>query len=298
MERAFRTGLVLEDVQTDRAYLAGSQEIGKRVNVVDAGPSRIDQDDAVFHTGKLIGTEHAYGLLRLGKVHRDEVCKRQNRLHVVVQRYAQLLRATRAAVRVVADKLHTERFGPLRHEPADAAQAENGERLLVQLGADEAVALPFALMHGSIRLRDVARAGQHKRHRMLGRRHEVGSGSIAYDDPALSGGIQVHAVDHHARAPDDAQLLGGFDNVARNLRSRPDNERIVVGDGRYKLLWRHVQPDVDLKPSVAQSLESGVSYLLGHEHFFCCHTNTLPSCRRRFHRLDILPRVQRTRHRI
>ena len=120
-------------------------------------------------------------------------------------------------VRVEADELHAEAARALGHERADAAEAEDGERLLVELGAGELRALPLALLHRRVGLRDVARLREHERHRLLGGRDDVGRRRVAHDDAALGGGRDVDVVDAHAGAADDLQVRAGLDDLARGL---------------------------------------------------------------------------------
>ena len=150
MQRALRAGLVLEHVDARGADLAGRKEVGQGVDVVDAAARHVDQDDAVFHCGVLLGAEHADGLVGLRQMHRDEIGQGKKLLHVVVKRHAQLLGALGAAVRVVAHQVHAECTGALGNQAADAAQAEDGQRLLIQLAAAELAAGPLPRMHACV----------------------------------------------------------------------------------------------------------------------------------------------------
>ena len=272
---AVRAGLAFVHVDADRADLAGGQEVGERLLVEDAAARGVHQDHAVLHSRVLVGPEHPDGLLRLGKVDGDEVGQRHKGVHVVVQRHAQLLGALGAAVRVVAHEPHAEGTGALGHEAADAAEAEDGERLLVQLHAGVLPALPDALVHGRVRLRNLARAGKHEADGVLGGGHDVGRGRVAHDDAVLGGRFDVHVVHAHAGAPDDAQAIGGFDDLGRDLRGRAHDERIVAGNGLDQLLGRHLQLDVDLAPLVAEHCETRLGQPLGNQHLLRHNENHL-----------------------
>ena len=206
MQRALRAGLVLEHVDARGADLAGRKEVGQGVDVVDAAARHVDQNDAVFHGSVLIGAEHADGLVGLRKMHRDEIGQGKKLLHVVVKRHAQLFSALGAAVGIVAHQMHAEGAGALGHQTADAAQAEDGKRLLIQLAATELAAGPLPRMHACIGLGGVARAGQHEAHGLLSGGDDIGSGGVAHDDTGFGRSLDVDVVHAHAGTADDAQL--------------------------------------------------------------------------------------------
>ena len=112
---------------------------------------------------------------------------------------AQLPVALGGDVRVERDHAHPERPRALGHELADLAEAEDPERLLVQLDAGELRALPRAAGQRRVRLGNVARQRQQQRHRVLGGGDHVRLRRVGDDDPALGGGIDVDVVDPHAR---------------------------------------------------------------------------------------------------
>ena len=265
VQRALRAGLVLEHVDARGADLAGGTEVGQRVDVVDAAARHVDQDDAVFHGGVLVGAEHADGLVGLRQMHRDEIGQGKELLHVVVERHAQLLGALGAAVRIVADQVHAEGAGALGHQAADAAKAEDGQRLLIQLAAAELAARPLARVHAGVGLGGVARACQHQAHGLLGGGDDVGGGGVAHDDAGLGGGLDVDVVHAHARAADDAQLRSRGDDLARDVRGGAHHERIVVGDGLDKLIRGHLQLDIDLQALFRKAVQTGLRQLLGNQ---------------------------------
>ena len=107
--------------------------------------------------------------------------------------------------RVVGDGAHAQRARPRRDEPADAAEAEQRERLVGQLDAGEALALPGAVAQRALGDADVAREGQQQRERVLGRRDDVGLRGVADDDAGGRRRVDVDVVDADARAADHAQ---------------------------------------------------------------------------------------------
>ena len=265
MQRALRAGLVLEHVDARGADLAGRKEVGQRVDVVDAAARHVDQDDAVFHCGVLLGAEHADGLVGLRQMHRDEIGQGKKLLHVVVKRHAQLLGALGAAVRVVAHQVHAECTGALGNQATDAAQAEDGQRLLIQLAAAELAAGPLPRMHACVGLGGVARAGKHEAHGLLGGRDDIGSGGVAHDDTGLGRSLDIDVVHAHAGTADDAQLRSRGDDLARDVRGGAHHKRIVVGDGLDKLIRGHLQLDIDLQALFRKAVQTGLRQLLGNQ---------------------------------
>ncbi len=146
-ERRVGARLDLEDVDAGAGDLAGADRVGERGHLVDAAAGGVDQAHAVLHLRELLGAEHADRVLGLGQVHGDEVGERQQLVDRLVEGDAHLGGALLGGVGVVADELHAEAAGALGDERADAAQADDGERLLVELGAGELGALPLAAVH-------------------------------------------------------------------------------------------------------------------------------------------------------
>ena len=275
MQGAVRARLVLPNVDARGEDLAGGDEICQRVDVVDAAARDVDQDDAVLHAGVLLGAEHADGLFGLGQVHRDEIGDGQDLVDIVVERDAELLGALGAAVRIVADELHAEGAGALGHQAADAAQAEDRERLLEELDAHELAALPLVRVHGGVRLGGVARAGEEEAHGLLGGGHDVRRRSVADDHAAVGGGGHIDVVDAHARAADDLEVRARLDDLARDLGARAHDEGVVAGDRLDQLLGREIEQHVDLEALLAQNLDAGIRQLVGDQHLHLIHCGIL-----------------------
>ena len=119
-----------------------------------------------------------------GQVDRQEVGLADELLEPVDELHAELAGPLAADERVVGDELHAERERPLRDEHADAAEADDPERLAVQLDALPAAAVPLAALQVGVGLGDVAGLRQQQRDRVLGRRQHV----------------RLRGVDHHHAA--------------------------------------------------------------------------------------------------
>ena len=120
---------------------------------------------------------------------------------------AQLAVAALGDERVERDHVHPEALRPLGHHLADAAEAEDAERLAGHLDAAELGALPAALHQAGVRLRDVARLGEQQRDGVLGGRQGVGARRVAHHDAAAGGRVHVDVVHAGAGAPHHLQAL-------------------------------------------------------------------------------------------
>jgi hypothetical protein len=78
-------------------------------------------------------------------------------------------------------------------ELADPPEADDPERLLIQLDAGVLGAIPFAFEQRLLGLRDVASEREQERHGVLGGGDDVGLRRIGDDDAALGGGLDVEA---------------------------------------------------------------------------------------------------------
>ena len=133
----------------------------------------VEHPDAVLALGQHLSVQPALGVGRLRKVDRQEVGHGID----IVGRFGALGAKVAVALgpdeRVVGDDPHAEPTSALGDELSDPAEAEDPQRLLVQLGAGELGALPLAGGQRRVRLRNVARERQQQRHRVLGGRDHV-----------------------------------------------------------------------------------------------------------------------------
>ena len=107
-------------------------------------------------------------------------------------------------VRVIGDHVHAERERPLRDELADPPEAEDAERLLVQLDPGELRAFPLAARQRRVRLRQVAGEREQERHRVLCCGDHVRLGRVGDDDAAFRRRQDVDVVDPDAGPADGA----------------------------------------------------------------------------------------------
>ena len=117
--------------------------------------------------------------------------------------------------RVVGDEVHAEAAGAVGDELADAAEADDAERLVGELDALPAAALPAPGDERRVGLRDVARLGEEQRHRVLGGRHDVALRGVDDHHAAPGGGLDVDVVEADAGPADDEEVGSGREHARR-----------------------------------------------------------------------------------
>src|SRR5207248_5486445 len=179
--------------------------------------------------------------------------------------HTELAEALLRHVDVKGDHPHPEGPGALGHELTDAAEAEDAERLLVQLDAAEPGPLPLPRGERGVRLGHVPGESEQHRHRVLGRGDDVGLGRVGHDDPALRGRVEVHVVHPHAGAADRAQAVRLLQQFRCQLGRRPDEDPVELADALLQLAVRPVEADLHVESRLAQELEPGIPDLLLYE---------------------------------
>ena len=157
------------------------------------------------------------------------------------------LRALFINIRIVGEHVHVESHRALGHARADAAHADDTERLAAQLDADVLLAVPLALVHRLIRDRDVARHREHHGHRVLRCRDCVAAWGVDDDDALGRRSRDIDVVDADTGAADDLELLGARDDLCRDLRGRAHDQRIEVRDDLEQFLCRKLILDDNLE---------------------------------------------------
>ena len=286
-----------EDVERGAGDLAGVQRVLERLVDEQLAAGAVDDADAVLHLRERLGVEPAARLGRLGQVDGDEVGLAVDvgaRLGLVD---AELAEALGGHERVEREHAHAEALRAGGDELADAAEAEDPERLLVDLDAAELRALPLAGGEAGVRLRDVARQREHQRDGVLRRGDDVRLRRVGDDDAALGGRLDVDVVDPDAGAADHAQVVRAADQVRRQLGRRADEDPVVAADPLRELLVRPVDADVDGE-ALAQHVHAGVGDLLLDQDLVLLLEHALrPRPRRRLRRTRAARRRPRRRAR-
>ena len=179
-----------------------------------------------------------------------------DREHLVLGRCVVDPELAKALVRhegVIGDDVHPETDSPPRDLLADPTEAEDAERLPLELDATPGRALPAALLECGVRLRDVPGERHHQAHGLLGGGDDGRLRCVCDDDSPSRRGVDVDVVDAHTRASDHLQIGRSVDQLGSELRRRPDDDCVVVADDLLERR-RLVEIDVELRP---QELHSG-----------------------------------------
>ena len=211
-----------EHVEAGGGDAAGLQGVVQRLLVDDAAARGVDQDQAGRGLRELVGADEADRLGGLGQVHADEV----GLGHQLVEAdhpHAHLGGAAGLHVGVVGDHVHAERGQPVRDEHADAAEPDDAERLLEQLDAGVAAALPLPARQRRVGRADVAGRGEHQGHGELGGAGDVGGRRVDDHHAVLRRGRHVDVVEAdpgpgHDLEPRRGEQCLGVDAVAERTR--------------------------------------------------------------------------------
>ena len=241
--------------------MAGAQRLEQRVLVDQLAAGGVDESGPRPHLREGVRVQGAPRVVRERQVEGQEVGGRENVVHLVRPRHSQLAKAILGDERVVRDHVHPETDGTARDLLADPPEAEDAQRLALELDPAVARALPPALLEGGVRLRDVPRQRDEQPHGVLRRRDDRRLGGIRDDDPTARRGVDVDVVDPHSRPTDHLQPVGTLEDLGGELRRRADHDRVVVPD---PLLQRQVAVDVDLE-LLPQELDSGLCDRLPNE---------------------------------
>ena len=156
-----RKRLGVENVEAGMAQPAAAER-GDQGLFVDERPARgIDQDRARLHASKPSGVEQAARLIVEDKVQRNHVGACQQRVEINQRNLC-----PGSGRSIPGDHLHADPCADARDLASDPAEADNAERLAGELHAFGRLPGPGA--HLAIHPRDIARAGEHQRDRVLG----------------------------------------------------------------------------------------------------------------------------------
>ena len=163
--------LVVEYIEPGMADVARLQRVDQRLLVGERAARGVDEQRTGLHARDALAAQEAARLVVEHEVERNHVGAGEQRVDVDQ-------RAGRVAPRraVIGDDLHAEALGHARHFGADAAEADDAERLAEQL--DTLLRRPLAAAHVAVHARNVACGRKHQRDRVLG----DGRVAVALDD--------------------------------------------------------------------------------------------------------------------
>ena len=260
--RVGRQRLLGEHVERGAGEPARTQRCDERLLVDERAARGVDEQRAGPQQREPGRVDEAARRIRDRQVEADDVGGLERCIDRLGPLDPELGHALGRHVRVVGHDVHAERPRTRGHEPADAPEAEQRERLAVELDARVALALPLAVAQRALGRANVARERQQQRERVLGRRDDIGLRGVADDDAGRRRRVHVHVVDADARAPDHAQLRGARDQRRVDLRRRAHNERRGLGERR-----REVGPRRELRDLAGrtQQIEARAGDRLGDD---------------------------------
>ena len=176
--------------------------------------------------------------------------------------------------RVVGEHAHAEALRARGHELADAAEAEDAERLLVDLDAAELRALPLAARSATACACGMLRASASISATVCSAAAMMfDCGALATMMPRLVAASTSTLSTPMPARPITLQVVGALDQVGGQLGRRADQDPVVVADALGELLVVPVDADVDVE-ALAQQVDAGVGDLLLDEDAVAARSST------------------------
>ena len=247
--------LGLEDIERGAGNVAGAQLVDQRLLVDQAAAGAVDNPGAWLHELERRTIDEVLGFSAERHVHGQKIHARQqifeiNQLETEIG--GDLLRH----VRVGDNDFHLHRLSAARHLATDATEADDADRLVLELDAEVRRAVPLATANGRRGRRYVPGAAKQERHRMLGSGDRVAPGQVHHQHPGGRCRFHIDVVDADAGATDDAQVLPGGDRRRIHELLRVDDDAVIRGDDIGQRAGLAVGLVVDVAPRV---LEDGQS---------------------------------------
>ena len=248
--------LYLGDIDRGARDLAGFEGVVECC-FVDHGAARgVDEDRCRLHARECGGIEEVARFGRQGDVDADEVRLIKQLVEFGVGDPELRLGLGPAMVAVV-EHAHVEPARPARHGPADGAEANDAERRLMDILAEQergSPTRPASFANGALGLGDAARGGEEQGEGEVRRRFGEDARGVRDDDAAPRRCVDIDMVVADGHGADRAQARrrlqqagidvvreeaeqalrlahGGQQLVARRRQiARPDGERCVLGE--------------------------------------------------------------------
>ena len=263
-QRRLGRRLGVEHVERGAGDDALAHGVGERRLVDDAAAGDVDHAQRRLGLEQQVATDQARRLGRLRQVDGEEVGLGDD----LVERQqldAELAGPVGRHERVVGDEAHPEAAGPVGDELADAAEAGDAERLVGQLDALPAAALPAPGDERGVGLGDVAGLGQQQRHGVLGGRDDVALRGVDDHHAAARGRLDVDVVEADPGPADDEQVGAGGEHLVGDRRRRADDQGVGADDGVEQLVGGQPGAHVDLVAGGAQAVQPAVGDLFGDQ---------------------------------
>ena len=246
-----------EDVEGRAGQMARVERGNERRLVHERTARAVHEDRALLHHRELRRADEVFRLCAARRMKGHDVGLREQ-LVQRDRRHAQFLCALRRHERVEREERDPPRAQARGHARADLAEADEPHGLSLKLRPDELRALPFPSLQRSLCLGDLAQEREEDRDRMLRCGDDVPGWSVDDEDPAFRRGLDVHVVEADTRAPDDAELLPGGQELPVHLRRGPHDEGVVIADRREKGLAGEIGADVRGQAGLRENREAGL----------------------------------------
>jgi hypothetical protein len=163
-------------------------------------------------------------------VNRDEVTLLE-KLVESHERHTELLSASRGDVGVVGDDGRAESLQALGDECTDATEADDADRLFVELGTRVLAALPLTLRQSCVSSRNVTSKAEDVTDGQLGSRNDVRRRGI--DDHDTGGGcrLDINVVEADTGASDDLEVRCSSDDLSVYLSGRANQNGVGTVNG-------------------------------------------------------------------
>ncbi len=253
-----------EHVERGAGDHAIAQALGEVGLVDDAATSDVHHSQARLRLHQQITVDQPDRLGRLRQVHGEEV-RLGNDLIERHQLDAHLLRPVLRHERVVGHQAHAETLGTIGDQLADPAEADDPERLVAELDALPAAALPTPLHQRGVGLGHVARRRHQQRHRVFGRGDDVALRRVDHHHTTLGSGIDVDVVEADARAPDHHEIGTGSEHSIGHLGGRPDDQCVCPRNHRQQFVGGQAELHVDVVAEGTEPVEAPFGDLFGDQ---------------------------------
>jgi hypothetical protein len=117
---------------------------------------------------------------------------------------------------------------------------------------------------------DPASARKGHRNRVFGRRADVAFWCICDDHAVVGGGLDVDVVDADARAADDDEIFGGFEDRLVDIGARADDQCVGVGDRIEQFVAFCFVVRLDLVACFTQPIEPRIVDRVRDEYLHIC----------------------------
>ena len=223
----------------------------------------VDQPHAGLHQGDRFVVDQVRRFGRERRVDGEVIDVRQHVADFFDARDAELGRLLGGEERIVAEHAHLKRQGPLGDFLADAAQADDAERLVGELRAHEGLAVPLALAELGIGFGHAPRQGEHQREGVLGRAERVARRRVHHHDAQPRGGFLVDVVGADAGPGDRPQPLVSFQHVAADRHAAAADRAVELGQGLFQGVALQAGADFVLDARLAAASRSRPSWAMG-----------------------------------